>query len=74
MNNTQALLVLVGSPRRSGNSATLGAAVQRGAEQAGARMALRFIDDSISSFLRDCRTSRRAGGECAIDERSRSGL
>jgi multimeric flavodoxin WrbA len=72
MGNTQALLVLVGSPRRSGNSATLGAAVQRGAEQAWARVALRFIDDYVSSFLRDCRTCRRADGECAIDDRYRA--
>jgi len=69
MSNPQSLLVLVGSPRHNGNSATLAAAVVRGAEQAGARVALRFIDDHISSFLRDCRTCRRADGECAIDDR-----
>ena len=68
MCHPQSLLVLVGSPRRSGNSAALAAAVVRGAEQAGARVALRFIDDHISSFLRDCRTCRRADGECAIDD------
>ncbi|MCP9835788.1 MULTISPECIES: hypothetical protein [unclassified Cyanobium] len=68
MSNPQSLLVLVGSPRRSGNSAALAAAVQRGTEQAGTRVALRFIDDHISSFLRDCRTCRRADGECAIGD------
>jgi multimeric flavodoxin WrbA len=72
MSETQNLLVLVGSPRRAGNSVTLGAAVQRGAELAGTRVALRFIDDYISSFLRDCRTCRRADGECAIDDRFRA--
>ncbi len=72
MSNPQSLLVLVGSPRRTGNSATLAAAVVRGAEQAGARVVLRFIDDHISSFLRDCRTCRRANGECAIDDRYRT--
>jgi multimeric flavodoxin WrbA len=72
MSNPQSLLVLVGSPRRSGNSAALAAAVVRGAEQAGARVALRFIDDHISSFLRDCRTCRRADGECSIDDRYRT--
>ncbi len=72
MNHPQSLLVLVGSPRRSGNSAALAAAVQRGAEQAGARVTLRFIDDHLSSFLRDCRTCRRADGECTIDDRYRA--
>lgn len=69
MRKEQNLLVLIGSPRRSGNSATLGAAVQRGAEQCGTQVKLRFIDDYISSFLRDCRTCRLADGECAIDDR-----
>jgi multimeric flavodoxin WrbA len=68
MSHPQSLLILIGSPRRSGNSAALAAAVQHGAEQAGTRVALRFIDDHISSFLRDCRTCRRPDGECAIDD------
>ena len=72
MSDPRNLLVLVGSPRRAGNSATLGAAVQRGAEQAGARVVLRFIDDFISSFLRDCSACRRADGECDIADRFRS--
>ncbi|HEY8899015.1 MAG TPA: flavodoxin family protein [Chthoniobacterales bacterium] len=62
------LLVLVGSPRRTGNSAALAAAVQRGAESTGASVATRFLDDHIGSFLRDCRTCRRADGECSIDD------
>jgi multimeric flavodoxin WrbA len=72
MSDSQNLLVLVGSPRRAGNSATLAAAVQRGAEQVGTQVALRFIDDSISSFLRDCRTCRLPDGECAIADRFRT--
>jgi multimeric flavodoxin WrbA len=66
------LLVLVGSPRRNGNSATLAKAVQCGAEAAGARVTLRFIDDFISSFLRDCRSCRLPGGECSITDRFRT--
>lgn len=62
------LLVLVGSPRKDGNSATLARAVERGAEAAGARIALRFIDDHVSGFLRDCRTCRGPDGECGIDD------
>jgi multimeric flavodoxin WrbA len=63
------LLVLVGSPRRAGNSATLAAAVERGARAVGdVEVKVRFIDDFITSFLRDCRSCRRADGSCAIDD------
>lgn len=72
MSDSQNLLILVGSPRRAGNSATLATAVQRGAEQSGAQVKLRFIDDSISSFLRDCRTCRLQSGECSITDGFRS--
>jgi multimeric flavodoxin WrbA len=66
------LLILAGSSRRAGNSATLAEAVQRGAEAAGTETTLRFIDDFISSFLRDCRTCRRPNGECAIADQFRT--
>ncbi len=72
MSGASKLLVLVGSPRRTGNSATLASAVQRGAEAAGAEVTVRFVDDYISSFLRDCRACRRPDGECSIDDRFRS--
>ena len=72
MSDPHNLLILVGSPRPAGNSATLGAAVQRGAERSGARVKLRLIDDHVSSFLRDCRTCRRTDGECAIGDGFRS--
>ena len=72
MDESRKMLVLVGSPRREGNSAALAAAVRRGAEQEGATVTLRFIDDYITSFLRDCRTCRRSDGECSIDDRFRS--
>jgi multimeric flavodoxin WrbA len=62
----QKLLVLVGSPRRTGNSAVLGAAVERGAASTGAQVSLRFIDDFVTSFLRDCRTCRLPNGSCNI--------
>jgi multimeric flavodoxin WrbA len=51
MNKPSKLLVLIGSPRRAGNSATLAKAVQRGAEATGAEVSLRFVDDYVSSFL-----------------------
>ena len=62
------LLILVGSPRRNGNSAVLGEAVQRGAEAAGTHASLRFVDDFIGYFLRDCRQCRRQDGRCGIDD------
>jgi multimeric flavodoxin WrbA len=66
------LLILVGSPRRAGNSATLAKAVQRGAEAAGAQVALRFGDDFILSFLRDCRSCRLPSEECSIADQFRT--
>lgn len=65
------LLILVGSPRRNGNSAALAAAVQRGAEAVGTTVKSRFLDDYVTGFLRDCRTCRRPDGECAIADRFR---
>src|SRR5262245_59402242 len=67
----QNLLILVGSPRRTGNSAMLANAVRHGAESTGARVSLRFIDEFISSFLRDCRLCRLPDGECSIADRFR---
>jgi multimeric flavodoxin WrbA len=66
------LLILVGSPRCAGNSATLATAVQRGAEATGVQVALRFVDDFIASFLRDCRACRLPSGECAIADHFRT--
>lgn len=66
------LLILVGSPRRAGNSATLAEAVRRGAEAQGIEAAIRHIDDHISYFLRDCRSCRKPDGECSIDDGYRS--
>ncbi len=62
------LLILVGSPRREGNSATLAEAVKRGAEASGAGVSLRHLDDHLSHFLRDCRACRCENGECSIDD------
>lgn len=72
MTEPRKLLILVGSPRRAGNSATLAKAVQRGAEATGAQVALRFVDDFISSFLRDCRLCRLPSGECSIADQFRT--
>jgi multimeric flavodoxin WrbA len=71
MTQRQKLLVLVGSPRCDGNSATLAKAVQRGAESSGTQVSLRFVDDFIASFLRDCRSCRLPSGECSIADQFR---
>jgi multimeric flavodoxin WrbA len=62
------VLILVGSPRRAGNSATLADAVRRGAEASGHAVKLRHIDDHIAHFLRDCRSCRREDGSCSIGD------
>lgn len=62
------LLVLVGSPRREGNSFVLAEAVKRGAESRGTSVTLRHLDDHIAHFLRDCRSCRHENGECSIDD------
>ena len=72
MTQSRKLLILVGSPRCAGNSATLAKAVQRGAESSGTQVSLRFVDDFIASFLRDCRSCRLSSGECAISDRFRT--
>ena len=72
MNQTTAcksVLVLVGSPRRDGNSATLAGAVERGAAAAGTRASVRFADDYIRHFLDDCRRCRRSDGGCRLADR-----
>ncbi|MEM9091498.1 MAG: flavodoxin family protein [Cyanobacteria bacterium P01_F01_bin.53] len=71
MSHSKKLLILVGSPRRTGNSATLANAVQQGAEDSEIQVSLRFIDDYISSFLRDCRQCRLPSGECAMEDNFR---
>jgi multimeric flavodoxin WrbA len=65
---TPRLLILVGSPRRAGNSAALAEAIRRGAESSGASVTTRFLDDCIGSFLRDCRSCRQPDGECGIQD------
>jgi len=72
MSQSNQLLILVGSPRRAGNSAALAAAIQRGAEETEARVTVRFLDDYLTSFLRDCRTCRLPSGECSIADQFRT--
>ncbi|MBN8524773.1 MAG: flavodoxin family protein [Planctomycetes bacterium] len=61
-------MVLIGSPRREGNSAALAAAVVRGARAAGVEADSAFIDDHVAGFLRDCRRCRGPDGACTIGD------
>ena len=61
-------LILVGSPRRAGNSALLADAVRHGVEAAGGEAKVRHLDDHIAHFLRDCRSCRQEDGECGIKD------
>lgn len=60
------VLILIGSPRRNGNSAALAEGVRRGVEGAGGKAAVRVLDDYLGSFLKDCRSCRLESGECGI--------
>lgn len=53
------LIVLVGSPRRDGNSATLAQAIMAGAAEASTDASLFFLDDYINGFLVDERHATR---------------
>ncbi|ABS63255.1 NADPH-dependent FMN reductase [Parvibaculum lavamentivorans DS-1] len=61
-------LILIGSPRRDGNSAALAQAVKKGLIEAGHETRFIFADDAVAGFLRDCRQCRRADGECGIED------
>jgi len=62
------VLILVGSPRRAGNSAAMAAAAGEGAAAAGHSPAVRHLDDHIANFLRDCRSCRTPDGNCSIGD------
>lgn len=62
------VLILVGSPRKQGNSALLAGAVCRGVLESGGSACVRHLDDHLTSFLRDCRSCRKADGECSIED------
>ncbi len=61
-------LILIGSPRRDGNSAALAEAVRRGAEAAGTRTQVCFLDDCIARLLHDTRNPREGVAEDGYEE------
>jgi len=63
------VLVILGSPRRMGNSAALAARISRGAESAGAEVENLFLQDLEISPCRGCETCQQHDSQgCAIQD------
>ena len=60
--------ILSSSPRRNGNSALLAEAVREGLIASGHAVDFVYADETVSQFLRDCRTCRQTYGECSIED------
>jgi multimeric flavodoxin WrbA len=66
---TKHALVILGSPRKNGNSAALAARIARGAESVGAHVETIFLQDLDISPCRGCDTCKEPGSTgCAIDD------
>jgi multimeric flavodoxin WrbA len=63
------VLVILGSPRRTGNSAALAARIARGAESADAKVETVFLQDLEISPCRGCDTCKKPNSKgCAIKD------
>jgi len=66
---TKKVLVILGSPRRKGNSAALAARISRGAESAGAELETLFLNELDISPCEGCDTCKKSDSTgCAIDD------
>ncbi len=66
---TKQVLVILGSPRRMGNSSTLAARISRGAKSAGAEVETLFLQDLKISPCRGCDTYQKHDSKgCAIKD------
>jgi len=66
---TKQVLVILGSPRRKGNSSTLAARMSRGAKSAGADVETLFLQGLKISPCRGCDTCQKDGSKgCAIKD------
>ena len=66
---TKQVLVILGSPRRRGNSSTLAARISRGAKSAGAEVETLFLQNLKISPCRACDTCQKHGSKgCAIKD------
>jgi len=63
------VLVILGSPRKKGNSSTLAARISRGAKSAGAEVETLFLQDLKISPCRGCDTCQKHDSKgCAIND------
>ncbi len=66
---TKQVLVILGSPRRKGNSSILAARISRGAKSAGAEVETLFLQDLEISPCRGCDTCQKHDSKgCAIKD------
>ncbi len=66
---TKQVLVILGSPRRKGNSATLATQISQGAKSAGADVETIFLQDLKISPCRSCYTCQKHNSKgCAIKD------
>jgi multimeric flavodoxin WrbA len=66
---TKQILVILGSPRKNGNSSTLAARISRGAKSAGAKVETLFLQDLDISPCRACDTCQKHDSKgCAIKD------
>jgi multimeric flavodoxin WrbA len=66
---TKQVLVILGSPRKKGNSSTLAARIARGAKSAGANVETLFLQDLKISPCRGCDTCQKHDSKgCAIKD------
>jgi multimeric flavodoxin WrbA len=66
---TKQVLVILGSPRRKGNSSTLAARISRGAKSAGAEVETVFLQGLKISPCRGCNTCQKHDSKgCAIKD------
>jgi len=66
---TKHVLIILGSPRKNGNSSTLAARISRGAKSAGAEVETLFLQDLKISPCRACDTCQKHDSKgCAIKD------
>ena len=66
---TKQVLVILGSPRKKGNSSTLAARISRGAKSAGAEVETLFLQNLKISPCRGCDTCQKHDSKgCAIKD------
>ena len=66
---TKQVLVILGSPRKNGNSSTLAARISRGAKSAGAKVEILFLQDLKISPCQACYTCQKHDSKgCAIKD------